>query len=48
MVDFACDADGSPIVAVSSWAVHAKVCFAYLLSFFTYALIVKTVYVIIN
>ncbi|KAG6751889.1 hypothetical protein POTOM_044102 [Populus tomentosa] len=24
MVDFACDADGSPIVAVSSWAVHAK------------------------
>ncbi|RQO99026.1 hypothetical protein POPTR_013G057700v4 [Populus trichocarpa] len=24
VVDFACDADGSPIVAVSSWAVHAK------------------------
>ncbi|KAH8491301.1 hypothetical protein H0E87_023453 [Populus deltoides] len=24
MVDFACDADGSPIVAVSNWAVHAK------------------------
>jgi len=48
MVDFACDADGSPIVAVSNWAVHAKACFAYLLSFFTCALIVKTVYVIIK
>lgn len=26
MVDFACDADGSPILAVSSLAVHTKVC----------------------
>jgi hypothetical protein len=25
MVDFACDADGSPILAVSSLAVHTKV-----------------------
>jgi len=26
VVDFACDADGSPILAVSSLAVHMKVC----------------------
>lgn len=26
MVDFACDIDGSPILAVSSLAVHTKVC----------------------
>ena len=29
MVDFACDADGSPILAVSSLAVHTKVCFLF-------------------
>lgn len=27
VVDFACDIDGSPILAVSSLATHAKVCF---------------------
>ena len=30
MVDFACDADGSPILAVSSLAVHTKVCCLFL------------------
>lgn len=29
MVDFACDADGSPILAVSSLAVHTKVCYLF-------------------
>ncbi|EXB31271.1 hypothetical protein L484_014756 [Morus notabilis] len=31
MVDFACDADGSPILAVSSLAVHSKAAFAFYL-----------------
>lgn len=34
MVDFACVADGSPILAVSSLAAHAKVCPVPLLFFF--------------
>ena len=37
MVDFACDANGSPILAVSSLAVHSKVCplfFFFFLLFF--------------
>lgn len=30
-VDFACDADGTPILAVSSLAEHAKVSFIFML-----------------
>lgn len=33
MVDFACDVDGSPILAVSILAVHTKVCAVTFLNF---------------
>jgi len=34
MVDFACDANGCPILAVSDLAVHSKVFFLYFILFF--------------